>query len=194
MSIDIPFLRQHVVNEWENDNLWVLPYHTKRSGTADGVSEFIWQFKSGAREALYAAVQLLSEAIEEHEDALRAQYDCSIIASAPSSRQGFPKPLPENVCTELAERHPWLAHAPRLLHRTQTVRQAHLCRPGERPNFGTHIQTIACGAQYNLDGRGVLLFDDVLTTGGTSQACAAILRQKPNCGNVVGLFLGRTQR
>jgi predicted amidophosphoribosyltransferase len=192
--MDIALLRQCALNEWEGNNLWVLPYHTKRSGTADGVSKFIWQFKNGDLEALYTAVQLLSEAIEEHEDTLRSQYECSVIASAPSSRQGFPKSLPESVCSELAKRYRWLAHAPRLLQRIQTVRQAHRCPPGERPNFGTHIQTIACGAQYNLDGCGVLLFDDVLTTGGTSLACAAILRQEANCGNVVGLFLGRTQR
>jgi hypothetical protein len=194
MSIDITLLRQNAVNTLEENHLWVLPYYTKRSGNADGVSAFIWQFKDGYVQAFNVALELLSNAIEKHEHFLRTKYGCSLIAAAPSSKQGFPKPLPENVCSELARRHSWMAYAPRLLQRTRTVRQAHRCPPGGRTTFFDHLETIACGAQYNLERRGVLLFDDVLTTGDTSLACASTLRQQANCGNVVGLFLGRTQR
>jgi phosphoribosylpyrophosphate synthetase len=188
MNWDEGYVRQQVRNEWEERKLWVLPYYTKRSGNADGVSEFIWDFKNGGNAAVTLAIDLLAGAVAK----IRAT-SAIYIGAVPSSRQGFPSATVERVCEELAGQFPWLTHCRGMLQRTQAITPAHRCSPGERPTENTHLETIACGGNYNLNGRKVLLFDDVLTRGATFDACSQILKSSANCPEVYGLFLGKTQ-
>jgi len=191
------FVREQVKNELifttTGPQLWILPYYTKKSGDANEVTEFIWKFKDGGVAAVALATELLTAGISKHEKALRDKYGCSVICASPSSQQGGPSIATDRVCEELAKRFPWLTHRKGLLQRIQTIKRAHLCAPGERPTVQTHLDTVAASMSDNLKGRGVLLFDDVVTRGGTSEACSQILKSCMKCGPVVGLFLGKTQ-
>jgi hypothetical protein len=188
-SWDESYVRARVKNDWDGPRrLWVLPYFTKRGGNADRVSEFIWNFKDGKESAVHLAIELLAEAVAGEEGAIREFFGCSVICCVPSSQQGNPSPTAERVCRELSRRFPWLTHQPGLLLRTKTIQRAHLCQPADRPTVQTHLDTITCRDNYNVKGRTVLLFDDVLTRGHTSDACSLTL----SCP-VVGLFLGKTQ-
>lgn len=194
MSWDESYVRAQVKNEWESPlQLWVLPYYTKRSGNADGVSEFIWNFKDGKSTAVPLAIDLLVKAVAQEEEEIRNTFRCSFICSVPSSQKGCASPVAERVCCELAKKFPWLTHLAGALRRTQTVPRAHLCSPGNRPTLQKHLDTITYRDNYNLKGQNVLLFDDILTTGNTSDACTLTLQSGAHCGNVVGIFLGKTQ-
>jgi hypothetical protein len=173
--------------------IWVLPYLTRRSGNADGVSEFIWAYKDGRGTAPATARKLLAEAVAKYQQVLSHTLGCSVICCAPSSQAGPPSETAENVCNDLARQFQWLTHYPGLLHRTRTITPAHRCRPGERPTTQTHLESIAYRGNYNLDGKQVLLFDDLLTKSDTFDACTQILMFSAKCRGVAGLFLGKTQ-
>lgn len=192
MSWDEKYLRENVINRQMGRTLWVLPYHTKRSGSDDGVSRFIWDFKDGIGTAPAIAGKLLAEAVAKHERVLRDTLGCSVICCVPRSHAGPPSETAERVCSDLARQFPWLTHLRGLLHRTITIKPAHRCSPEERPTIQSHLETIAYRGGYNLDGKHVLLFDDLQTKGSTFDACTLILKSSAKCRGVAGLFLGRT--
>jgi adenine/guanine phosphoribosyltransferase-like PRPP-binding protein len=75
------------------------------------------------------------------------------------------------------------------------VRKAAYAPPGERPGYFDHVRTIQYdGPRLNLNGKSVILFDDLLTRGDTSMACQKIIADATGCSRVIGIFLGRTLR
>jgi hypoxanthine-guanine phosphoribosyltransferase len=86
---------------------------------------------------------------------------------------------------------PWLQYPEGLLFRRESINPAHLAYPGQRPTSMEHFQSLGC-RKADLEGAGVILFDDIITTGDTSQACKRRLQQDTKCGEVVRPFLGKT--
>jgi len=78
-----------------------------------------------------------------------------------------------------------------LLFRRASVLPSHVY-PWERPSVAAHFESLGC-AKADLGGADVLLFDDVRTTGNTSQACKRRLQADAKCGDVVRLFLARVE-
>jgi ComF family protein len=70
--------------------------------------------------------------------------------------------------------HPLAARA--LLRHTNTVQQSQLGRQARLLNLQGQFS-----ARYSLSGKQVILIDDVLTTGATTQACAAAVQSAAGC-------------
>jgi len=191
MDFDIAAIRASIIARLEFPNFSVLPYRSKRSGKADQTSQFVLAFKEGVESAVQIAIQVVGDELEKKQGRLLS--DISHIVCAPPHKKGFASASSEFFCEQVAKRFS-LTHMPRALERTKSVPKAAYAPPGQRPTYGDHLDSIRyAGPAIALSGRGILLFDDVLTSGDTSDACRDILIAATRCKVVVGLFLARTQ-
>lgn len=191
MDFDIAAIRMSIIARLDFPNFSVLPYRSKRSGKADQISEFVLAFKAGATSAVQIAVQVAGDELDKKK--ARLLDTVGYIVCAPPHSKGFASPSSEFFCEQIANRFS-LTHIPRALERTKSVRKAAYAPPGQRPTYQDHLDSIRyAGPSLDLRGRGILLFDDVLTHGDTSGACRDILISATGCNLVVGLFLARTQ-
>lgn len=194
MAYNPKVVRESVINEWSNYDLFVLPYFSKRSGQNNDVTEFILSFKNNWSGALRLASILVGDAVAANETQLRDEYECEYVLAAPSSSMGTAGIATEYVCEMLASRFSWLTHLRGALQRTTAVAKSAYAAPGERPGYQQHLETISyVGPTLNLGGKGVILFDDVFTRGKTSSACRTIIWNATRSSYVIGVFLGRTQ-
>ncbi len=186
-------IRKSVLSQWEGEDLYILPYPTKRSGKNNGVTDFILDFKAGNPRAVALGTRLLVEAAESYERAFR-EASCSHIMAAPPHSVGKAN-APSEVACKLMGDALNVRHLIGALARTEKVQKAAWAPPGERPGYFDHIRTIQYdGPDLKLRGKSVILFDDVLTKGNTSMACRKIITDATGCTKVLGIFLGRTPR
>lgn len=77
-----------------------------------------------------------------------------------------------------------------ILQRIKTVKSSHLCNShDERPTETDHYNSIICNTR--IDGKKVLLFDDIYTQGNTSRACNKRILEK-GASEVTLITLGKT--
>jgi hypothetical protein len=185
-------IRSSLLTQWYGDDLCVLPYRSKRSGANDAITDFILHFKWDYPQAVALGTKLIVEVAAYVEDIFR-KAACECILAAPPHSVGKAKPPSEAACKALADAF-HLKHLIGALERTETVQKAAYARRGERPTYSDHLRTIRYdGPKLNLKGKGVILFDDLLTRGDTSIACRQIITDATGCAKVLGIFLGRTQ-
>lgn len=191
MNFDVAAIRTSIIARLEYPNFSVLPYRSKRSGRADDISRFVLAFKESVEAAVEIAIQVVGDELERKRGLLLNAV--SHIVCAPPHSMGFASASNELLCERLAKRFS-LTHIPRALERIKPVRKAAYAPPGERPTKEDHLNSIRyAGSALDLRGKGILLFDDVLTSGVTSDACRDILEAATHCKVVIGLFLARTQ-
>jgi predicted amidophosphoribosyltransferase len=82
---------------------------------------------------------------------------------------------------------------PFALRRIRTVAKSSLARPGERPTYLEHKESIEYVGKIRDEHSSVIMLDDVITQGNVSSACRDILKSQMRCKRVIGLFLGRTE-
>jgi predicted amidophosphoribosyltransferase len=181
------------VDFWDADNtsLSLFRYKPVRSRIPDTVTQFILGFKDFDSECLKAAWMQVYDAMEKVSKDWKRDYDCRHILPVPSHTAYQISPSSNSVCQFIAKMFPWLQYPEGLLFRRESVIPAHLY-PEQRPSAKEHFESLGC-SKADLVGAGVILFDDVRTTGNTSQACRWRLRRDANAGEVVRLFLGRTE-
>lgn len=193
MNYKVEDLRKELLAQWVGDDLFLLPYFSKRSGKDNFVTDFILDFKSGALQAIRIAAEVAAGAIYSMETKIRHTCCCRYILSIPSSRKGTSNKPSEALCSSLSQTFPWLSHLPGALVRTATVAKSAYSRPGERPSYKDHLKTIRYVGPRLERNKGIIMFDDVFTRGETSSACRDILKKTTQCKAVLGLYLGRTQ-
>lgn len=189
-------IKANLMGQWYGvDDFFVLPYYTKRSGKNNEISQFVLDFKNGDPAAVILASRIVVEALQPWESMLRDQYNLRAIVAAPPSSRGVARAPSEAVCRAIAARFTWLKHIQGALERVEAVKKSAWCPPGERPTYDDHVRTIKyVGPKIlNAAGKGIILFDDVLTRGETSSACRDIIKNATRCSRVTGVFLARTQ-
>ncbi|SRR5579871_2115421 len=180
------------IDFWDEDNisLSLFPYKPIRSAYEDAPSHFLRSFKRSDQDAVPMAGAHVCQSLVPFVDEWRERFNIKIIVPVPSHTAYRVAPSSKDIC-RLVARVFKLSYSENLLFRTETVIPAHMSYFGRRLSMPEHFQTLACKTNADLEGAGIVLFDDLRTTGHTSQACKRRLRER-NCGEVVRLFLGRT--
>jgi hypothetical protein len=181
------------VDFWDDDNLSLSLFRYKpgKHGQTDKATQFILCFKESRSACLSTALMQVYEAMRKFSEDWRRELGCHYIVPVPSHLAQQIPPSSKLMCSFVARMFPWLQYPEELLFRRESVTPAHLSYPGQRPTSTEHFQSLGC-RKANLEGAGIILFDDVITTGDTSQACKRRLQQDAKCGEVVRLFLGKT--
>jgi len=129
------------------------------------------------------------DAMGKYLETWKNDFDCRYVVPVPSHRAGQVCEFSQLICCFICYEFPWLNYPERLLFRKESIRASHQSLPDQRPTYGEHLKSLGC-ENVDLKRAGVILFDDVRTTGTTSQACRGRLQQDTNCGEVVRVFLG----
>jgi len=182
------------IDFWDEDNLSLslFPYKPSGSGQSDEVTQLVLGFKNFDPGSFSTMCVEVCDAIGKRVEDWRHGFACRYVVPVPShSAHGVSKSS-VGICRLIAEVFPWLHYPEELLFRKHSIRPAHMALPGQRPTPQEHCESLGCSGS-DLAGAGVILFDDVKTTGNTSQGCRWRLRDA-GCGVVVRVFLGTTKR
>jgi len=179
------------IDFWDEDNLSLslFRYNPVTSGLSDDVTQFILGFKDSDSDCLGRATMEVYDAMAKFSEDWKCEYDCRYIVPVPSHTAHEVSFSSKFVCQFIAKMFPWLQYREELLFRRESVTPSHLAYPEQRPTATEHFESLGC-SKADLGGAGVILFDDVRTTGNTSQACKWRLQNDVKSGQVVRLFLG----
>ena len=151
-------------------------YETVNSGHANAFSRLIWGFKDKNPYAIESVTKIFGQVFNKD----------FTITCVPSSTVGKISALPQ-VIKRLPQGYN-IIDATSCLERVQSIQSAH--RGGAR-SYHLHKMTIQLRNKALIEGKDVLLFDDIVTTGNSMLACCDILRQA-NPKSIVCFCLGRT--
>lgn len=179
------------IDYWDEDNLLLSLFRYKpgKSGQTDQATQLILGFKNSDPVCLSAALRQVKDAVERFAEIWQCELGCCHIVPVPSHIAHEVSPSLKLACRFIAKMSPWLQYPEELLFRRESVIPTHLAFPGQRPIYMEHLESLGC-SKADLRRTGVILFDDVRTTGDTSQACKRRLQLDAKCGEVVRLFLG----
>ena len=151
-------------------------YEPSSGGYANAFSRLIWAYKDKMGNAIEAVTKIFIQVFNKD----------FTITCVPSSMVGNISALPQ-VIKRLPQGYN-IIDATSCLERVQSIQSAH--HGGTRSAF-LHKETIQLKNKELIEGKNVLLFDDIVTTGSSMSACCDILRQA-NPKSIVCFCLGRT--
>ena len=194
-------LSEHVLNNWDDDNQCAYCF-LYRVGNDGPVEQFVKRFKvpnfrienkKFVPDESYAnqAQQILSACLRKHYSRIREEHNCRYLVPIPSHRQGYGDGNLLRVARLLSAEFGFDL-LDRALLRTKEITISHKARYGERPKHQAHVQTLSWVWKDRLQG-GILLVDDVITTGTTSQACRHVIAESTGIrsDSFVRLFLAK---
>jgi hypothetical protein len=184
---------QERIDYWDPDNLSLSLFRYKpgKLGQTDKATQFVLCFKESGSACLSTACVQVYKALGKFSEDWKREFDCRYVVPVPSHLAHEVSPSSKLMCGFIAKMFPCLRYPEDLLFRKESVTAAHMAYHGQRPTATEHFRSLGC-RKADLDGAGVILFDDIRTTGDTSQACRWRLQQNAKCGEVVRLFLART--
>lgn len=184
--------KRNICWSWDNLSLSLFVYKTAGSVQADEVTQFIHAFKASKdHECFKAAIVEVYGAAGESVEEWKREYNCRYVVPVPSSRAHEIAAFSADMCSFIASTF-HLEYPERLLFRERSVPPSHMANYWQRLSVKEQCDSLGC-RDTNLAGAGIILFDDVRNTGNTSDACRRRLRDNTKCGDVVRIFLARTQ-
>lgn len=185
--------KRDVCWDWDNLSLSLFVYKTVRSGQVDEVTKFIHAFKASKDpECFKAAIVEVYQAAGESIEEWKREHNCRYVVPVPSSRAHEISGYSREMCSFIASTF-HLEFPEGLLFRERSVPPSYMATYWQRLSIKDQFDSLGC-RETNLAGAGVLLFDDIRNTGNTSQACRWRLKDDAECGEVIRLFLARTER
>jgi hypothetical protein len=181
---------------YEEQTFSLFSYYPWHSSDKNEITGKILDFKKNSPLTVNWFQQCAEQAISYSEGDLLGIASPWYTVAIPGSRSGVPNTPCEQICAHLKSRFVWILHLSHALERTQSVPKSATAHKENRPrpSYETHKKTIRyVGPPRLISVAGILLIDDVLTTGNTFHACCDILRETTSCEHIFGLFLGRTQ-
>ena len=183
----------------EQQNLCLFPYHPKDSPLRNQFTELVWSFKRNEDSAVRTVTQMAVRAFTQNESKLRAiQPFWYLVAMPPHEAGGHNLPC-EILCARLAMNcSSWIHHLPNALERAGDVAKSSMAKHEgkKRPDYWDHAASISYigPEEISTEKYGILLVDDVFTTGNTFHACYGILKDATSCESISGFFVGKTIR
>lgn len=180
----------------ESKNLCLFSYYPKNSFQKNQYTELVWQFKSEKTSAIRTVTQMAVQALAQNESKLRIKQPYWYLVTMPPHEAGQHNRSCEILCARLAMYYPWLRPLPNVLRRTADTVQSSMAkhRGTKRATYLDHALSISYEGPKEIDAHdhGILLVDDVSTTGNTFQACYGILNDATRCKPIIGFFIGKT--
>ncbi len=179
---------------WDSVNLSLslFVYKTVGSGHSDEVSNFIHAFKASKdTECFKTAMVEVYDAAGEFIEEWKREFDCRYVVPVPSSRAHEISGYSKDMCSFIESTF-HLEYREGLLFRERSVPPSHMANYWQRLSVKEQCDSLACRETIS-NGAGVILFDVIRNTGNTSQACRRRLRDDAKCGEVIRLFLARTE-
>ena len=172
---------EKMIEDGDDHIVYLGTYHTKRGSQPQGDFEkLIWKLKDRNVAAVKYFVDILDQVIERD----------VIICVVPPHKAGIHNGSGiAIVCHRLAERG--RVDAVDALIRLKTVEK--LSSGGQREQ-SVHYDSISYDPTYNMDGKTVVLIDDVTTSGNSLIACRNILMKKTGASRYIMVALGQTDR
>lgn len=178
---------------WSRDDLALLRYRkSSATGTRDVVSQLILDFKDGHDHAERVVTEIVLMALHIHEADFRDRAQARYVVGIPSSTSSKPAGPVWRLTRAIAREFSWLDALPPL-QRVTAVPKSSTAAPGERPTVDVHLASLAwIGPQVNIPDNSIIMVDDVITRGATSEAARRVIRAATHARSVLGLFVGRT--
>ena len=175
------------------------PIIRKTSPLKNHLTELIWKFKRNEDPAVHIVIQMAVQAFTQNERTLRTIRPFWYLMAMPPHEAGKHNLPCEILCARLAMSFPsWLHSLPNALERTGDVEKSSMAKHEgkKRPGFLDHATTISYVGpkEISTENDGILLVDDVFTTGNTFDACYGILKDVTSCESIIGFFVGKTIR
>jgi hypothetical protein len=182
--------------EWFQDILsfTLIKYFPRKGNSPDipSSTKLVWGFKDNLPLALSKVRDLAFEALRDYEDFEEFRWGYLVVL--PSHSAGSINMPCEYLCAELARAYPGqLVHLKQALRRTTTVERSATAPAGQRPTYIEHKNSIVYDGPKVSSGAKIIMVDDVLTRGETSNACRDILKRATGCKDVRGFFVAKTQ-
>lgn len=105
----------------------------------------------------------------------------------PSSQAGKQSPMSDLVDLLSAKHH--ITNASRCLRRVKSIKK--LARGNNRA-VSVHLDSISIESPELLDGKNILLLDDIISTGNSLRACEQIIRKYSKPATILKFALGKT--
>lgn len=182
---------------WARNKCFLFPYYPKDTLLKNQYTELVWQFKNSETDALQIVTRLAVQAFALHERALRGRSPVWYLVTMPPHTKGASNVPCEILCARLALHYSWLVHLPKALVRVEDVTKSATAKyeGKRRADYWDHVETISYeGPELMSPESGMILVDDVYTTGNTFDACYGIIRDVACCLEIIGFFVGTTVR
>lgn len=167
--------------------LYLHPYYPKRYVEHSGVSESIIAFKQGYQIPIDTFAKEMKEALLEQlgNDTLQLQGRCLVVV--PSHLAGKWGRALLQVAKKLCQELNMLDYSCAL---ERVAEHEKLTAGGDR-SIDSHIATMKLNPAFDVNGKKVIVFDDVTTTGNSLLAAARILRSA-GADRVSAITIGKT--
>ena len=128
------------------------------------------------------------EDLQWYADKLSSVLSGNFVAVAvPSSQKGKKSPMSDLVDLLSAKHH--ITNASSCLRRVKSIKK--LAR-GNNRDVSVHLGSISIESPELLDGKNILLLDDIISTGNSLRACEQIIRKYSNPSTILKFALGKT--
>lgn len=189
---------RRIRNEWDavNQCCYALPYEK------GPIADFIKTLKHVTLRPLNGglvkndahaklAAQIFIQCLRVHATSVFGELNCRFVLPVPGHTRGYASWNLQRVAADIAKAFD-LHLLDKSLLREHEVPASHLAGPGERPTHEMHLQSLSWTFQMPIKA-GILMLDDVIKTGTTSQACKHVIMQKTGLRseNIARLFLAK---
>jgi len=161
-------------------------YHSIRSRSHGGFSKKILEFKENKN----SAINYFYDKIKEIN-----LNDYDLIIHVPSHSSSSTSPSSKKLCEKISKKFNIKNGSGFIKRVTTTIKSSTAVYKGkERLNAKQHYKSMSFSKSNDINNKNILIFDDVITSSASFNACKHLLLQCGKPRSIHGLFLSKTAR